>query len=162
MPATNAYLLALTPPEQGPRLVYDGSGWALTEEWAAWASQERNKLIGELLSHGNWFSRPPRHDIIDPLFTPWSGKKTARDAPEFFCKTPEGSDEIGPGTAAWRLEGLTMSTTAILPLWSIQDFQANPEQDTISLFGDGETANGSDDDDENTREIRLDDIEAAS
>jgi len=160
MLATSAYLLALTPPEQSPRLVYDGSGWALTEEWSAWAALERTKLIGELLSHGNWFSRPPRHDIIDPLFTPWSGKKTAQDAPEFFCQIPEGPE--GPGTAVWQLEGLTMSTTAILPLWSVHDFQAAPELDTISLFGDGDTADGSEDDDGNTREIRLDDIEAAS
>lgn len=156
---SSSYLLTLTPPEQSPRLVYDGTKWQLTEEWSLWAADQRKRLIGELLSHGNWFSRPPRHDIIDPLFAPWSGKRTAADPPEFFCKVPDLPDSSG--SASWRLDGLTMSTTAIAPLWSLHDFQAEPEQDTISLFGDGETADEAEED-ENTREIQLEEIDTVS
>ena len=154
-----AYLLALVPPEQGPRLVYDGSGWELTEEWSLWSAAERNRLIGELLSHGNWFSRPPRHDIIDPLFAPWSGKPAAGAPAQFFCTVPDHPDS--PGTATWRLDGLTMSSSSIQPVWSLQDFQKEPEQDTISLFGDGDTADEGEDDG-TTREINLEEIETVS
>ncbi len=155
----SAYSLTQTPPTQGPRLVHDGSGWVLTAEWSNWATEERNRLIGELLSHGNWFSRPPRRDILDPLFAPWTGKKTAQSAPEFFCNVPEAES---PGSATWVLEGLTMSTTAISPVWTLQDFQKEPEQDTISLFGDGDTVDGDGEEEDMTREIRFDEIESAS
>jgi hypothetical protein len=96
---------------------------------------------------------------LDPLFAPWTGKKTAQSAPEFFCKVPEAE---GPGSAAWVLEGLTMSTTAITPVWSFHDFQKEPEQDTISLFGDGDTVDGVSEEEDMTREIRFDEIEPAS
>lgn len=160
-PTNGSYSLALNPPVSSPRLVTDGTKWILTSEWSDWASTQRSSLIGELISHGTWFSRPPRRDIIEPLFAPWSGKKTTQGVEEFFCKSPEVP---GSGSAVWSLTGLTMSATAITPVWSIEDFQESPEQDTISLFGDADTADGSegDEEDEETKEIRFEDIESAS
>ena len=159
-PANGHYVLAVNPPVSAPRLVSDGSKWNLTPEWSEWASAQRSQLIGELLGHATWFSRPPRRDVLEPLFAPWSGKKTAQGPEEFFCKTPDVS---GPGSATWSLTALTMTATAITPVWSVKDFQEAPEQDTISLFGDGDTVDGSDGSEgEETKEILFEDIETAS
>jgi hypothetical protein len=43
----------------------------------------------------------------------------------------------------------------------MKDFQEAPEQDTISLFGDGDTVDGSDEGEE-PKEILFEDIETAS
>ena len=146
------YFLALNPPVVSPTLVCDASAWVPTEEWSEFATTLRNQLVGELLSHGNWFSRPPRRDVIEPLFAPWVGK-SMQGGLQFSCQLPPVS---GPGSAKWRLEGLTMSASAISPNWTVVDFVAGDE-DKISLFGDANTV---DEDDE--REIQFDDIELAS
>jgi hypothetical protein len=49
-----------------------------------------------------------------------------------------------------------MTATSITPNWTVSNYEA--EQDTISLFGDGETV----DEEEEEREIQFDDIELAS
>lgn len=151
--------MALHPPVSSPRLVNDGTHWILTPEWSNWASDQRSQLIGELLGHATWFSRPPRRDVLEPLFAPLSGKKTTQGPEEIFCKSP---DAPGPGSAAWSLTALTMSSSAITPVWSVEDFQEAPDQDTISLFGDADTADGSDEGGDETKEILFEDIESAS
>ena len=50
-----------------------------------------------------------------------------------------------------------MTATSITPNWTVCNYEA--EQDTISLFGDGETV---DEREEEEREIQFDDIELAS
>ena len=146
--------MALNPPVLFPRIGCDKTTWSITEEWEAFAHNMRNTLIGELLSHGNWFSRPPRRDVLEPLFAPWVGK-SMQGVLQFSCKQP---DVPGPGSATWTLESLTMTASAITPNWAVSDFTEQKEeqqQDTISLF------NG-DDDDDDEREIQFDDIELDS
>ena len=150
--ATGGYYLALTSPVASPRLRWNGAEWTLTDEWSTWATEQRNRLIGELLSHGNWFSRPPRRDLIEPIFPPWVSK-SMKGAQQISCKAAES---LGVGSAVWSLEGLTMTATSITPNWTVGNYEA--EQDTISLFGDGETV----DEEEEEREIQFDDIELAS
>lgn len=142
----------------------------------AWADGCRKTLIGELLSHGNWFSRPPRHDIIEPLFSPWSAKNMQGNY-IFSCKEPQAPGAEGSsGTALWQLEGIIMSATSIAPVWSVVEPVIDEMQDTISLFGDGETVDGDDDSGDGdggggagagaggpeTREIQFEDIADAS
>lgn len=130
------------------------SAWdAPNTEWTAWADVTRKALLGELLSHGNWFSRPPRHDILDPLFSPWVSVNM-QGTRGFFCKTPaipgaEGSS----GSATWQLQGLIMSSTAIAPVWAIADHKEDVEQDTISLFGGDDDDSASDGDDADVGDI---------
>jgi len=152
------YLLALDPPAQTPVLKTDGSAWIPTGEWSAWADQQRKQLLGEVLSHGNWFSRPPRHDVIDPLFAPWVGKNMQGEL-QFFGPLPQ-PQKPSPGSANLVLKGLIMSATAIRPVWGVENFQPDPEDDKISLFGDEEEGEG--EEGQETREIQFDDIEIAS
>jgi hypothetical protein len=109
-----------------------------------------------LLSHGNWFSRPPKRDVIEPLFAPWISKSMQAES-KFFCKTP---DVQRAGSATWLLTGLTMTSAAITPVWKVTDVVEEPEQDTISLFGDAETDDGVATPE--TREIQFEEIAPAS
>jgi len=158
---TSGYQLALHPPVSTPRLPCDPSGWHPTEEWVTWANGLRNGLIDNLMNHVNWFSRPPRRSTIDSLFAPWVGK-TMQGTLQIFCDPPVF--KLTSGSAKWVLNGLVMTPVAIKPVWTIEEFVAEPEQDTISLFGDGETVDGNDGDDggEDEKEIQFDDIELAS
>jgi len=143
------YELAIVPPVSSPRLQCNGSGeWLPTAEWVTWATEQRQQCIHELISHGKWFSRPPRREVIEPLMAPWIGKAASGEA-QIFCKKP---DTPAAGSAVWVLNGLTMTASAITPNWSLSEFVE--KQDTISLFGDAE------DDDE--REIQFDEIAVAS
>jgi hypothetical protein len=139
------FFLAMTPPALSPPARWTKSIWdAPTEEWAAWADLHRRTLIGELLSHGSWFSRPPRLDIIEPLFSPWV-TVNLQGARSFFCKTPTAPGAEGSsGSATWQLQGLLMSSTAISPVWGIAEHKEDVEQDTISLFGGDDSDNDSD------------------
>jgi hypothetical protein len=148
LPSNGGYLLALNSPVLSPPLVCN-TVWIPTEEWSEFATTLRNQLVGELLSHGNWFSRPPRRDVIEPLFAPWVGK-SMQGTLQFSCKQPPVPE---PGSAKWRLDSLTMTASAISPNWTVVDFVAG-EEDKISMFGEEE------EDDE--REIQFDDIELAS
>jgi len=153
------YLLVMNPPAVSPPLKWIATGGAttgaaVTEQWVTWADQQRKQLLGELLSHGNWFARPPRHDVLDPLLSPWAGKSMKGEL-QFFCALPPSPG--GPGTGALSLTGLTMTATSISPNWRIENFTPDPEDDKISLFG------GDDDEgEEGTREIHFEDIEAVS
>ncbi len=159
--------MALQPPVMGPTLRWDTTGsWFHTSEWATWADLQRKTLLGEILSHGNWFSRPPRHDIIDPIFSPWSVKQG--ETVRFYCKTPDIPGQEGSsGQAPWHLQGVVMTSTSIYPVWKIEDFTQDEMMDTISLFGDGETVDEGLDleeggRDEDTREIQIEELEDAS
>jgi hypothetical protein len=138
-----------------------------------WSDRVRSELLGELLSHGTWFSRPPRHDVLDPLFSPWVTKHSGGGL-TFFCKGPDvpGVTDGSPssGSTFWILQGLIMSSTSIVPVWTLGELSKDDAPDTISLFGDGETVDGSDDEsvgagdsggaaaDGDTREIQIDEI----
>lgn len=147
------YFVALAPPES-TTLSYAEATWtAPTGDWARWATETRSRLLGELLSHGTWFSRPPRREILDPLFGAWvdpTGK-------QFVCTLPEVPGAAGSATVG--LTGLMMSATAIEPVWQILDVHEEPQEDRISLFGDAATAD--DASSMGTREIELADIEPA-
>ena len=78
---------------------------------------------------------------------------------QIFCASPAAP---GPGTALWVLEGLTMSSSAIAPIWSIKEFVAAPESDTISLFGDEDGDGDTVETTEETREILFEEIDAGS
>lgn len=143
------FYLALQPPVTVPEIAWNPAGrWvppakdASGDAWTAWAESQRAELLGELLSHGNWFSRPPRRDILDPLFTPWVIRVASGDR-AFACKLPDvpGPDGVG-GTAVWQLEGLLMSMTSIDPVWTLLDVRPNEDLDRISLFGDIDTVDG--------------------
>lgn len=151
--AGGGYLLALDPPISSPALRWSGA-WTPTDEWSTWAEEQRKQLLGELLSHGNWFSRPPRRDLIETIFAPWIGKNMKGEL-QFFGVLPTAS---APGTASLALKGLTMSATAIAPVWTVESFTPDPEEDRISLFGeeDGE------DEGPETREIEFEEIEISS
>lgn len=151
------YHLAIQPPVSSPRLTCDLSGWKVTEEWSAWASEKRAKLIDELVSNVKWFSRPPRRDTIDSLFVPLAGK-TMQGVLQIFCDPPSPVE----GSAVWVLTGLIMTAAAIKPVWTVADFVAEPDQDKISLFGDGDTIDGSDGHEDGEKEIQFDDIALAS
>jgi hypothetical protein len=154
------YFLAATATTVAPRVEWTSAGkWLITEEWSKWADATRAALLTELMGRPAWFSKPPRRDILDPLFGPWSGRSMQGEL-QFFCKTPElPGKAAGSGTATWGLDGLLMISTGITPVLSIHSYTENQQQDTISLFGDGDTVDGSDDEE---REIQLEEIEEAS
>lgn len=159
------YFLAIQPATVAPTLRWTTKAeWELTEEWTTWAEAQRTALLGELISHGSWFSKPPRHEIMDPLFSPWVFKNMQGQR-GFFCKTPDiPGAPGGSGTAAWHLQGLLLTSTAITPVWAVPEFKQDDASDTISLFGDADTVDGASEDGEGaegTREIQLDDLEMA-
>lgn len=145
---TDGYYLSLTSPITAPPLTWTTTGdWIMIPEWASWATEQRKRLLGELLSHGNWFSKPPRHEILDPLFAPW-GTTT-----HFQCQTPASPGTEGStGQAVWAITGLMMTAKAITPVWTITSHVQNETQDTISLFGDDEGV---------TREIEIEEFDNA-
>lgn len=136
---SDATITAMT----SPRIRVDISGvWTPTPEWTAWATETRSVLLGELVSHGKWFSRPPRRDVLETLFSQWVGT-TMNGSVQIFCKSP-ASLVIGvPGSALWKLKGVFMSATAIVPDWELTDFvdgdSDGDDGDRISLFGETET-----------------------
>ena len=154
------YYLALTPPVTAPVLRWTAGAWVHCAEWSVWATELRKQLLGELLSHGTWFSKPPRHEILDPLFSPWDGRNLQGET-KFFCKCPDVPGGDSSGTAVWELDGLLMTHTAITPIWKLTDVKEDEHQDTISLFGDAETVDSVEERDEETREIQFEDIEDA-
>jgi len=92
------------------------------------------------VSHGNWFSRPPRREVLEAMFTPWIGSNVSdgSDGRQFVCPTPilpEESQTAGC-SASWVLEGILMTSKFISPVWSIAEIQNDPAipSDTISLF----------------------------
>ena len=164
------YFLALTPSVSSPdvRWARTGTWEPPTADWMVWSDRIRSELLGELMSHGTWFSRPPRHDVLDPLFSPWVTKHTGTGGGlSFYCKVPDIGGDSSSGRATWNLQGLIMSSTSIVPVWAIGETVKDDAPDTISLFGDGDTVDGSDDElvaggrsraTSETREIQIDEI----
>lgn len=149
--AKGVHLLQSTSLLKSPRLRYEVVGgrgsWVPTSEWQTWADDLRAKLIGELLSHGTaWFRKTPRRETIESLFPPIVGR-TMAGALQFSITGPliPGGDERS-GVGSWRFRGITMSGTGISTLWETLEFISDPEEDKISLFGDGETVDGRDED----------------
>jgi hypothetical protein len=141
--------LALTSHITSPVLSWTAEGtWTTSEAWTTWTSEQRKRMLGELLSHGTWFSKPPRYEVLNPLFTPWTTSTKAPKVPGV-----EGST----GTATWVLQGIMMTSTEITPIWSVGDYTQDEMQDTISLFGDEEEASGT----QETREIEIEEIDNA-
>jgi hypothetical protein len=159
------YFLALTPPVTTPEVRWSADAWELTEAWSTWGSAQREALLQELLAHPTWFSRPPRQDILSPIFGPWAGTNMAGKH-VFMTDTPDLPGTGRSGKAIWLLEGILMSSTSITPVLKVQSAVAEVEEDRISLFGDGDTvAADSDSGSERggeTREIQLDEIEMGS
>jgi hypothetical protein len=54
-----------------------------------------------------------------------------------------------------------MTSTSITPVWATTDVKEDETQDTISLFGDGDTVDSEPEGERETREIRFDEIEDA-
>ena len=165
------YFLALRPPVTSPEVRWASDAWILNSEWATWAKQQRESLLAELIAHPNWFSRPPRQDILGPIFGPWAGRNMAGG--EIFTTKPPAVPGENSGRAVWSLEGLIMTSASIDPVWKVGTVVPDPADDCISLFGDAETVDASDSDDDNhvgsrrsvggkgddgTREIALDEI----
>lgn len=158
--STAGYYLALTAPVAAPELRWAAGAWMVPQDdsWRTWADERRKELLGEMLGHGNWFSRPPRHDILDPLFTPWISRKMDGSL-VFACRTPDlPGDAESSGRAIWQLDGLLMSPTAISPVWSLTDVIPDETLDQISLFGDGDTVDETPVATDETREIHIEEI----
>lgn len=161
------FFVTAAPPIETPEIRWTTAGlWAdlsgeVATAWMSWADSQRNSLLGELLGHGNWFSRPPRRDILEPLFSPWISRSMA-GAVGFACKLPgvPGAPGESSGRATWQLEGLLMSGTGIDPVWSVSRSTPDESLDRISLFGDGDDSEG-EDVSESLREIQLEEIEDA-
>lgn len=164
------YFLALQPAVAAPTTRWSAGQWAApTEEWTAWATAERDRRLAELVAHPTWFSRPPRIELLSPLFGPWAGTNMAGQR-LFMTDTPPVPGDPRSGTAVWMLEGLLMSSTAIRPVWAMGEVTPDADaEDQISIFGDGETVDEEDEDagrpgatDEETREIQLEEIAMSS
>lgn len=153
------YYLALQPAISAPAVRWVNNAWQLTQEWSEWAATLREALLQELVAHPTWFSRPPRQDILSPIFGPWSGTNMAGHH-VFTVDTPEVPG--GSGEAVWELQGILMSSTAIKPVFAVISSQADPDEDRISLFGDGETVEADSEPEPETREIQLEEIEMGS
>lgn len=160
------FFLALAPALNSPELRWTTGGqWEdlsgeTAAEWLRWSDEQRNLLLGELLSNGKWFSRPPRRDVLEPLFSPWV-IRTMTGATRLACKMPVVPGEAeSSGRATWSLDGLLMTGSSIDPIWTVGTATPDDNLDRISLFG------GADDDDARSthsglREIQIEDIEDA-
>lgn len=163
------YFLSLQPPVTTPPIRWTTAGtWDLSGDagsvWRTWADGQRNTLLGELLSHGTWFSRPPRRDLLDPLFSPWVSHTgiLSCQGPRIPGNGNGSSSDESSGTATWQLDGLLMTGSSIDPVWSIAAATPDESLDRISLFGgdsddDGASSVGG----SGLREIRIEEIEEA-
>ncbi len=157
------YYVALGSPVKAPVLRWANDAWVHSTEWSTWATAQRALVLDELLANPKWFSRPPRRDILEPIFGPWDARNM-QGTWLFACKVPDVPGEAS-GSASWQLQGVIMSSSSITPVWSLADVTVDVQQDTISLFGDGDSEGGDGDTvdagDDETREIQLDDLEEA-
>jgi len=140
------FYMAIVPPLSSPPVQWNAvsSAWECSSEVISWCATQRTTLLGELISHGNWFSRPPRREMLETLFAPWiQGGLFVVE-----CPTP-----VAPGaiiSAIWSFDGILMSSKVISPVWSILSVQEEsaPHSDMISLFDEAEG-----------REIQFEEIE---
>lgn len=160
------YYIEMKPPATSPELSWSRGSWEEpSPQFVDWATQTRRSLLEELVAHPTWFSKPPRIDIIEPLFSMWVVKSMASGSPTFFCKTPTVPGAAGStGTATWELDGILMASSSITPVWRVASFKEDENAgDTISLFGDGDTVDGDTElaigsPEPETREIRIEEI----
>jgi hypothetical protein len=136
------YLLRLEPARLAPTLRWENGVWTPTADWDAWADRTRAELLGQLLNKPAWFSRPPRRDNLDTLFTPWAGQSMTGG---LYISSRKVPTEAASGSATWKLIGLSMSAQSIAPIWDLTDIIPDADDsDKISLFGpdeeDGEVA----------------------
>lgn len=139
----NGFSLSMTPVVQSPPVTLESGAWAPSDAWKMWAEEQRKTLIGELLSHGSWFSKPPRREVLESLFGSWTNSASG--------EYPETPADAKNGEAQWSLNSLTMTSTAIKPVWSVVGYKE--DVDAIPFF-DGDTVDSGDE-----REIKLEDIE---
>jgi hypothetical protein len=151
------FFLSISPIIRAPVLPYTAGAWAITPEWCIWADDQRKALLGELLSNGSWFSKPPRREVLEPLFSPWLGT-TMQGTKRFFCTIPEVPSQKS-GSGSWNLEGLIMSASSITPVWSIAESADKEDEVEAINFFDGDTV---DTENEEEKEINLEEIESAS
>jgi hypothetical protein len=146
------YFLRCESPVRMPSLRF-ADKWVLTAEWKAAADRIRSATITKLVTSPRWFTKPPRQEVLEPLFSPWAVQKGA--AVELQCRSPDIPGVAGE--AVWCLTGIIMSGTDISPMWEVVDVKMDDTTDAISIFG------GSDEGEEEaeTREIHLDDISEA-
>ena len=137
----SGYFICLNPPVISPPLSCEASIWMPTMAWCNWAEAQRASLIDELLANPNWFSKPPRRELLETMCSPWFGI-TLEGSRQIFSLPPPMT-----GSAIWELTGLTMTAKLIAPRWKVTAI----EHETIPFF---ET-----EDDE--REISLEEIESA-
>jgi hypothetical protein len=144
------FLLALTPPATSPEVALVSGTWTPTDDWYSWVDEQRRTLLDQLLSHGSWFSKPPRREILEPLFSPWYG--TVQGEKKVFVSPSLEAGEAGAsGKGTWTLEGLIMTASSITPVLTCTNFE---KVEAIPFF-EGDTVEIEDD-----REITLDEIES--
>lgn len=142
--------MALTPPATSPEVALVSGTWTPTDDWYSWADEQRRTLLDQLLSHGSWFSKPPRREILEPLFSPWYG--TVQGEKKVFVSPSLEAGEAGAsGKGTWTLEGLIMTASSITPVLTCTTFE---KVEAIPFF-EGDTVEIEDD-----REITLDEIES--
>lgn len=168
----DGFHLAIDPAVSTPTVRWNSvaSKWECSPEMASWLATQRTVLVGELVSHGNWFSRPPRREVLEVMFSPWTGSNETggsvdetddtSNGVQFVCPTPilpEDAQKDGC-SATWAMVGILMTSKMISPVWSIAEIQNDPSgpSDTISLF-DGDTDTDADAD---GREIQFHEIES--
>lgn len=145
----NVCVLKLLSPIKTPQIRYEKTNWIPSAEMNEWSENIRERLIGELLSHGNWFTRPPRREIISSLFKPFVGRSMDKSL-TFSTSARLFKQDCVYGSGNWLLTELLMTSSGITPVWDVVDFVSDPEDDKISIFGDIETSD--------EKEITFDEI----
>lgn len=140
---SSGFLLTLTPAITSPPVQLAAGLWTPDIDWCKWATDLRVSLIDELVQNSRWFSKPPRREALESLFSTWV------EGSKIICNVPAMESESGSGS--WSLDGLLMTAGSITPVWSVKEFKETVEP--ISFF-DGDSGD--------EREIKLEDIEADS
>lgn len=137
------FLMSLEPPSVTPAIEWDTAGtWSITEEWYAWAESQRAALLKTLVNHPEWFSKPPRQEVLTSIFSPLA-LLCMQGKIQLLCEPPAVPDDPGSsGVAQWSLDGIMMTATNITPIWKIHTYTKN-QPDIISLFNDALTIEGS-------------------
>uniref|UniRef100_A0A6C0DCJ7 Uncharacterized protein n=1 Tax=viral metagenome TaxID=1070528 RepID=A0A6C0DCJ7_9ZZZZ len=129
-----SYLVGIDPPKPGPALKWKDGAWIPNEQWLNWANICRDIVLGMLVSKPAWFSRPPRRDTLDSIFTPWAGQRLSGEL--FLADSQNNVPTEGvSGTAVRVLTAVRMTPQSITPVWTVNSIVPDPDVDTISLFG---------------------------
>jgi hypothetical protein len=168
-----SYLVGIDPPKPGPALNWKDGAWIPNEPWLNWANICRDIVLGMLVSKPAWFSRPPRRDTLDSIFTPWAGQRLSG---ELFLADSQNKvpTEGASGTAVRVLTAVRMTPQSITPVWTVNSIVPDPDVDTISLFGSDDEEDdaiktvppmkevkplsGPEENSDEVREVHLDDV----